>query len=645
MQEFFEIECTLEELYEYNKHTNSIYNNKIYVSTKFGKKCIENIAYTAYNEPTLSIRTETEKNIKVSNNHILYDVNGIEIKSKDLEIGNYIETIDGYELITYIESIGNYDLMDIQVDDVHEYYANGIRSHNSTISDVVKFAIYGRLEKKKLRDLANRLNKNAYVHIEMITKKGKLTIERGIEPSIFDVWINDVKFDKAGKKSVQDYLEDEILEMPFYVFSNTLSLSINDFKSFLTMTNHDKKAIIDKIFGLQMLNQMRELIKGQVKKLKTNMDALTSSINAFEHSLSTSNNELELLEEQIKLDKSEKVVKLNEQKLLYEDGLKKCLSNLKKIETKYEEIRKSKVVIQNSISDDRKNRTIAQEKIDLYKQSKCPVCESDLETDFHTTILNEYQNAFKELGESIETKMASMKVINENLDKLDTLKSDTERNRGSLRTKLSATQKELDESNEPIDEKQLGSLSKIIEDAKINIEKNKKTHNNTQKEIAFYGILDEILGDKGVKQLAIKTIVPPLNVEIGRIVKELGVDHRIIFNEEFDAMITHFGVEVSPETLSTGEMKKVDFAVLLAVLKMMKIKYPYLNLLFLDEIFSSIDGDGQYHILKILRDSVKDYGLNIFVISHYPLSYSEFDYKVNVTKANGFSQMEIEKVE
>jgi hypothetical protein len=645
MQEFFEIECTLEELYEYNKHTNSIYDNKIYVSTKFGKKCIENIAYTAYNEPTLSIRTETEKNIKVSNNHILYDVNGIEIKSKDLEIGNYIETTDGYELITYIESIGNYDLMDIQVDDVHEYYANGIRSHNSTISDVIKFAIYGRLEKKKLRDLANRLNKNAYVHIDMITKKGKLTIERGIEPSIFDVWINDVKFDKAGKKSVQDYLEEEILEMPFYVFSNTLSLSINDFKSFLTMNNHDKKTIIDKIFGLQMLNQMRELIKGQIKKLKSNMDAIDSSISAFEHSLTTSTTELETLEEQIKQDKSDKIVKLNEQKLIYEDGLRKCLSNLEKIEAKYTEIRKSKVSVQNSISDDRRNKAIAQEKIDLYKNSKCPVCESDLDTDFHTTILKEYQNASIELDESMAAKTETLNKLNENLKKLESLKTDTERNRGSIRSKLNLTQREIDESSETIDDKQLGSLRKIIKDAKTNIDTNKKAHVNTQKEVSFYGILDEILGDKGVKQLAIKTIVPPLNVEIGRIVKHLGVDHKIIFNEEFDAKITHFGIEVSPETLSTGEMKKVDFAVLLAVIKMMKIKYPYLNLLFLDEIFSSIDGDGQYYILKILRESVKDYGLNIFVISHYPLSYSEFDYKIEVTKANGFSQMEIKTVE
>ena len=36
----------------------------------------------------------------------------------------------------------------------------------STLSDVIKFAIYGRLDSKKLREIPNRLNKNTYVQIQ-----------------------------------------------------------------------------------------------------------------------------------------------------------------------------------------------------------------------------------------------------------------------------------------------------------------------------------------------------------------------------------------------------------------------------------------------------------------------------------------------
>ena len=64
----------------------------------------------------------------------------------------------------------------------------------------------------------------------------------------------------------------------------------------------------------------------------------------------------------------------------------------------------------------------------------------------------------------------------------------------------------------------------------------------------------------------------------------------------------------------------------------------------MDEIFSSVDGDGIYHILKILRETVRDFRMNIFVISHYPLTYTEFDYKIEIVKNNGFSSFSMEKV-
>lgn len=656
MQELFEIECTLEELLAYEKMTGSISSRHFQINTKFGKKHIEGIDYTAYNEPTYSITTETGKNIKASKNHILFQKNK-EITVNDIldDICNdqicTIETIDGEDKIEHVSYIGDHDLIDIQVEDVNEFYlANGIRSHNSTLSDVIKFGIYGRLENKKLKDMANRLNKNAYVKIELLTAKGKVIIERGIEPSIFNLWINpsspdDKPFDKAGKKSVQEYLEEEILEMPFYVFANTLSLSINDFKSFIKMSNSDKKAIIDKIFGLQVLNQMRELLKQQMKKIKEVIENLSASVDAFIKSVESTQTEIESLEERIKKDNKDKKAELLSQKIGYEKYIQKCVSNMTKIENKIKEVTENKKVISSSILTDRQLIVTSQEKIDLYKNSKCPTCESDLNTDFHHEILRQYETSLLEATERLQTKNENLKIINKNQQKLDKLKSDTRVNMSNAQVKLKYVQTELDNTKDVIDDLQMSSLRKILKDSEKSIQINKDEQTKNQKGLAFYGLVEEILGDKGVKQLAIRTILPPLNSEISKIIKTLGIDHKIVFNEEFDAKITHFGQECSPDTLSTGEMKKVDFAVLLAVIKMMKMKFPFMNLLFLDEIFSSIDGDGQYHILKILRECVKDMNLNIFVISHYPLSYAEFDYRVDINKINGFSTFEITHID
>lgn len=514
----------------------------------------------------------------------------------------------------------------------------------STLSDVIKFAIFGKLENKKLKDMPNRLNKNAYVKIELLTSKGTVTIERGIEPGFFNLWINGSPVDKAGKRSVQEFLEDEVLEMPFYVFSNTLSLSINDFKSFLKMSNHDKKAIIDRIFGLQVLNQMRELLKSQTKKLRDVVDDLSTSITAFTSSLEASQRELESLEERVKESNVEKGEKLHAEKALQEAALAKHTLNLKKVNEKLSLAQDARRSLNESVGGDRQLIRNIQEKVDLYRNSQCPTCQSSLETDFHKGLLDEYTKSLLEAHNRSEEKEGKLVKINETLSKLERMRMDLRGAISSAQVKISNAEYEIENLETGNVEEQTGSLRKMIDEFSSKITERRNDQVRNQKAMAFYGLTEEILGEKGVKQMAIRSILPALNTEISRLIKILGVDHRISFNEEFDARITHFGVEVSHDTLSTGEMKKVDFAVLLAVIRMMKMKYPFVNMLFLDEIFSSIDADGQYHILKILRQIVKDYDLNIFVISHYPLSHTEFDYRMEIVKTNGFSTFQIEQI-
>jgi DNA repair exonuclease SbcCD ATPase subunit len=165
----------------------------------------------------------------------------------------------------------------------------------------------------------------------------------------------------------------------------------------------------------------------------------------------------------------------------------------------------------------------------------------------------------------------------------------------------------------------------------------------TEEKFSWLKTIDEILGEKGVKQMAIKTILPPLNSEIMDLLSKMHLDYRVIFDEEFNASIYHMGIEISSQTLSTGEMKKVDFVVLIAIMKLMKMKFSNINLLFLDELFSSVDPDGVYSILKILKSTCKELGLNIFVINHAPMPHEIFDWKMEIQKLNNFSSLSIDR--
>ena len=165
----------------------------------------------------------------------------------------------------------------------------------TTIANAIVFALYGKVEGVRMADLPNRINKELWVRIKLECKSTKIVIERGLAPGIFKVTLNGVEFDKAGKKSVQDYLEEELFGIPYHVFKNIIILSVNDFKSFLTMTNSDKRQIIDRMFGFSILNEMQQSIREERKGLKAELDIYSQELNQLNENIISVNLKLNQL--------------------------------------------------------------------------------------------------------------------------------------------------------------------------------------------------------------------------------------------------------------------------------------------------------------------------------------------------------------
>jgi len=208
-----------------------------------------------------------------------------------------------------------------------------------------------------------------------------------------------------------------------------------------------------------------------------------------------------------------------------------------------------------------------------------------------------------------------------------------------IREVLSEIQR-LESSNR---DKQVESLKRIVESLEQDKNKLEADTIKTQEKNLWIKLLDDVLSEKGVKQMAIKTILPSLNSEILDLLRDMHLDYQVVFDEEFKASLYHMGVEIPIQSLSTGEMKKVDFVVLISIMKLMKLKFSTINLLFLDELFSSVDPEGVHSILQILRKNSRDMGLNIFVINHAPMPHEIFDWKLDVSKTNNFSSIKIDK--
>lgn len=513
----------------------------------------------------------------------------------------------------------------------------------TTISQVISFCLYGKIEGKKLGDIPNRINGHAWTRIEFENGNRNVTVERGLDPSLFNLYIDGVLYDQAGNRNVQDYLTDDIIGIPYYVFNNTISLSINDFKSFIKMSPQDKRAIVDKIFGFHILNQMRESLKSESKKIKEELDRLTGSLDYTKKSIDKSESEIDNLLNQIDQEAKEKIDDLNQSLDKFKDLMNLHSQKVKEFNKEEQGISDLLGSVNRSLIESRTKITDLDRRLRLYSSEKCPTCESSLSTDFHQNVKTELLSTKEEETRTMAECEEALKKAKEAESRIRTNRADLNEKGNKIQTRINEIIREIKKLESNDSDAQVKSLRNILKRLVEDQNKFESDLVKNDEKNSWIKKLDEILSERGIKQMAIRTILPSLNSEIINLMRDVNLDYQVIFDEEFKASIYHMGAEIPAVSLSTGEMKKVDFVVLISIMKLMKLKFSTINLLFLDELFSSVDPEGIHLILKILKKNTKEMGLNIFVINHAPMPHEIFDWKLEVSKINNFSSISIDK--
>jgi len=514
----------------------------------------------------------------------------------------------------------------------------------STILNVITWLLYGKVPDKKNSEIPNIFNGNVWG--EIILQKDVVTqivIERTLKTikCVTDINGKKIEYDQAGKKNIQNYIEDEIIKIPYYLFNNIIGLSVNDFKSFLSMNPNNKRKIIDKVCGLEIINRIRDFLKNEIKETKEQLLILDNEITILNESIQSSAKELDKLNEKLKINSADKIKKIKKDREEYIEYIKTAEAKINEIKTKSEKLSEIKESTNSKINQLNIFFSQYKQKKKLYQNEKCPECESSLKTKEHLEKIDEWEKEYTFKSEEFNKFKGVLNNIKTKEKKLQQIYSKISNQKYTAENYLSHKNKQLKElsgtENQDKSEEST-SLSNLINETTNKVEKSKKNQLIFERKKNFYNILDDIFGDKGVKLLAIKKILPALNLEIDNIVKKLNLGYKIYFNEEFNSNIYYLGHSVSSSMLSTGERKKLDFAVLIAIIKLLKTKYQGLNVFFLDEIFSSIDSDGIYQILNILKDICRELDLNIFTINHSLMPTELFDYVIEVYKEDQFSQ-------
>jgi DNA repair exonuclease SbcCD ATPase subunit len=307
-------------------------------------------------------------------------------------------------------------------------------------------------------------------------------------------------------------------------------------------------------------------LRDENRKIKETLDNIAGKLSSLESTIGSSLNEMDNLANQLKQESTDKKGQLQKSLETFE--------NLQSIHSKKtEEFRENENNLSIEISNT--NRLIiesrtkiqdTQRKIKLYELDQCPTCQSSLDSEFHHCIkdglIAEQASSTLQLDELAKT----MSDLREKEKEVFSIKTDILDKGRKIEIKISEIRRDLKHLEENTGDKQLQSLQRIVDNLSIEKDKMSTESFKNQEKNNWLKTLDEILGEKGVKQMAIRTILPSLNSEILDLLSKMHLDYQVVFDEEFNATIYHMGVEIATQTLSTGEMKKVDFVVLIAIM-------------------------------------------------------------------------------
>jgi DNA repair exonuclease SbcCD ATPase subunit len=511
----------------------------------------------------------------------------------------------------------------------------------SSLLESFEYAIYGKVKsgkaKKwhKLSSLPNRINGELLNRIKFISNGTDVEIKRGISPAVLELVENGIPNERAGKANIDDKIE-KYIGLDIETFKSFISMSINDFKNFISLTNEEKQLLLDKLFNLEVINILNGILKDINKNNKLRMTSLDSEIRTLEDSISSIQKSIEKAIEKEKENIQQEIDTLTEEMNSKKEDYKLLKEKVDKIKEKEKILTDELDVERRQLSTTQNEVSNVQKEIRLYDSGKCPTCSTDFNSDHFISLratLVEKKEGFEAVQKEIED---NIKSIREKQTKLKSIAESTTTSFNDLNYLLRSYKTQIDNLNTK-KSKETGESINIQEfQNTIDDLSSKKTvsHDNVtickEKEL-YYKELTRVFSEDGAKKSIIAGIIKPINHFIAENIKKMGLPFDVKLDETFSSEIKNLGSVVEHDSLSTGESKKVNIAILIAYLKLIRTK-KHINILFLDEVFSSIDIEGIDSILLLLKSFANDYNINIFVVHHAILNQEMFDRIIKINK-------------
>ena len=487
--------------------------------------------------------------------------------------------------------------------------SGSVGAGKTTIGEAILFGLFGIISGKNNGDLVSWGKDFSMLEIWCRSNGRDIYIKRKVAATGWSniyVEIDGEELVFTNKRDAQKQLEEEYFDISRTTMELLCIISFNNFKSLATLNSGETKKFLDQVLGFYVLTQYADA----VKQSKSEND---KKLGGIRNSISNIDAQIKKIEE---LSNTE-IIEGNIDELTKD--IASIQEKINEFSSAYIEENKALIKIDNELkSESTRIKTLGSAKakeIQFIEKGVCPTCgapidqsQLEIKRQEREVFLKQYNDVIKKINEN-NTQMSSIKSKYDNnikpLTEHKSVLNDLVITLRAQASRVNVNQSQIDKLNLEKAEHQR-ELDECIADS-VSWER-------------LYNILSN-----DVRANVLESFIPALNNNIMKYATELHQPYIVNFDRQFKCSVTLAGYnsEIPISSLSTGQLKTVDMMIILGALGTI-IGSSSANIIFLDELFSNLDGGLRNDMCSVLHNFISEDD-TMFVISHQDLDDRYFN--------------------
>lgn len=497
--------------------------------------------------------------------------------------------------------------------------SGAIGSGKTSLGEAIIWGLFGTIKKINNTHLIAWNTKACEIEINLESKGHNINILRNIKENL-QIHVDGKLLIASNKRDTQQILEEEYFDVPKLTVIKMCVISFNEFNSIAAMNPGETKQFLDNVFGFKTFTEYNEqsvVEKKEEVRQQTELNAIyTETENQMQYLINKKS------EQQKELSNSIDIDKLTEDRAIYVDKGKALKDKFNELTAEYKQKDSD---MYNKMLELSTLGKVAKNNYNTFKSGKCPTCGHEVDNDkieeYKSTMLK-YAASYKEIDAS------RIQLKNEYQPKIDELNKEI----SELRMLISDidTKIKIHENNKRLINENYDALINEYKEKLVSI---KSKIDKSDIEIGEWNEIGDLFA-KTLRYNLLDTLIPNINSSIQYYMNKLDQNYSVEFDKEFKPHIYIDGYqkEISYNSLSTGQRKTLDMAVIFGVLQNIIANVNF-NVFFLDELFSNLDSDSRNTMLDLLNSTLaKD--RSIFVINHAEMNDDYFKHKIRVKLSN-----------